>query len=233
MDINILKIEDFKNINIDKLENYISKEKREKVNKFYKIEDKVRGLYGELLVRKMIIEKLNIKNKDIVFKISKYGKPYLQGFENLFFNISHSGKYVVCSLDCNLIGIDIEEIQPIDAEGIAKNSFNFKEQNYILKEDKLEEKVKRFYEIWTLKESFIKCVGTGLYMPLDSFSIYPNEKNNLILEYSENKNKYSLKRVEIDKEYKMSVCSENPNLDLKINYISLEKINDFFINKVI
>lgn len=70
-------------------------------------------------------------------------------------------------------------------------------------------------------------------MPLDSFSIYPNEKNNLILEYSENKNKYSLKRVEIDKEYKMSVCSENPNLDLKINYISLEKINDFFINKVI
>ena len=39
MDINILKIEDFKNINIDKLENYISKEKREKINKFYKIED--------------------------------------------------------------------------------------------------------------------------------------------------------------------------------------------------
>ena len=75
MDINILKIEDFKNINIDKLENYISKEKREKINKFYKIEDKVRGLYGELLLRKMIIEKLNIKNKDIVFKTSKYGKP--------------------------------------------------------------------------------------------------------------------------------------------------------------
>lgn len=92
MDINILKIEDFKNINIDKLENYISKEKREKINKFYKIEDKVRGLYGELLLRKMIIEKLNIKNKDIVFKTSKYGKPYLQGFKNLFFNISHSGK---------------------------------------------------------------------------------------------------------------------------------------------
>lgn len=83
MDINILKIEDFKNINIDKLENYISKEKREKINKFYKIEDKVRGLYGELLLRKMIIEKLNIKNKDIVFKTSKYGKPYLQGFKNL------------------------------------------------------------------------------------------------------------------------------------------------------
>lgn len=229
MDINILKIEDFKNSNIDKLENYISKEKREKVNKFYKIEDKVRGLYGELLIRKMIIEKLNIKNKDIVLKTSKYGKPYLQGFENLFFNISHSGKYVVCSLDCNLIGIDIEEIQPIDAEGIAKNSFTFKEQNYILKEDKLEEKIKRFYEIWTLKESFIKCVGKGLYMPLDSFSIYPDEKNNLILEYSEDKNKYSLKRIEVDKEYKMSVCSENPNLDLKINNISLETINDFFI----
>lgn len=233
MDINILKIEDFKNSNIDKLENYISKEKREKVNKFYKIEDKVRGLYGELLIRKMIIEKLNIKNKDIVLKTSKYGKPYLQGFENLFFNISHSGKYVVCSLDCNLIGIDIEEIQPIDAEGIAKNSFTFKEQNYILKEDKLEEKIKRFYEIWTLKESFIKCVGKGLYMPLDSFSIYPDEKNNLILEYSEDKNKYSLKRIEVDKEYKMSVCSENPNLDLKINNISLEKINNFFINKII
>jgi len=235
MDINILKIQDFNKVNINKLKNYISKEKGEKINKFYKIEDKVRGLYGELLIRKMIIEKLNIKNKDIVFKSSKYGKPYLEGFENLFFNISHSGNYVICSLDYNPVGIDIEKIASINVEDIVKSSFTFKEQNYILKEYKLEERTKRFYEIWTLKESFIKCVGKGLYMPLDSFSIYVNEKNKVILEHNKNRNKYSLKRIEIDEEYKMGVCSENSNLDLKIKYISLEKINNFFmnINKII
>ena len=36
MDINILKIEDFKNINIDKLENYISKKKEKKLINFIK-----------------------------------------------------------------------------------------------------------------------------------------------------------------------------------------------------
>lgn len=31
--------------------------------------------------------------------------------------------------------------------------------------------MRKFYEVWTLKESYIKCYGSGLSMSLKSFSI--------------------------------------------------------------
>ena len=31
----------------------------------------------------------------------------------------------------------------------------------------------RFFEVWTLKECYIKMLGTGIYKALDSFSITP------------------------------------------------------------
>ncbi|MEW9502394.1 4'-phosphopantetheinyl transferase superfamily protein [Jeotgalibacillus marinus] len=31
--------------------------------------------------------------------------------------------------------------------------------------------MKLFYQLWCTKESYIKSVGKGLYIPLDSFSI--------------------------------------------------------------
>ena len=37
------------------------------------------------------------------------GKPFIVGVENVFFNISHSGDYVVCSVSDREIGIDIEK----------------------------------------------------------------------------------------------------------------------------
>lgn len=220
MNVAILKILDFYQVDIDKMIKYISEEKKKKINGFYKIEDKVRGIYSELLIRKMIMEELNIENKEIFFKTNKYGKPYLKGFKDIFFNISHSGQYVVCCLDSNPVGIDIEKISSIDFEGIAKEFFTFKEQEYILKENKLEERINRFYEIWTFKESFIKCIGTGLYVPLNSFSICFDEENKPVVDI----NKYSLKRIEVDKNYKMSICSPNNNLSYNIKYISSKEL---------
>ena len=38
-----------------------------------------------------------------------------------------------------------------------------------MSEAKEEDKIKLFYDIWVRKESFLKAVGTGLLLPLDSF----------------------------------------------------------------
>nr|WP_084787523.1 hypothetical protein [Anaerobacillus alkalidiazotrophicus] len=38
----------------------------------------------------------------------------MKGLQSFHFNVSHSGNWVVCATDNQPIGIDIEEIKPID-----------------------------------------------------------------------------------------------------------------------
>ena len=47
-----------------------------------------------------------------------------------------------------------------------------------------DEKINYFYDLWTLKESYIKTIGKGLYTPLNSFSIKRITNFNFIQEYT-------------------------------------------------
>ncbi|WP_423237249.1 4'-phosphopantetheinyl transferase family protein [Clostridium putrefaciens] len=62
-----------------------------------------------------------MSNEYIKLNKNQYGKPYSGEYPQFKFNISHSGDYVLCSIDDKPIGVDIEEIKPIEYEEIAKN----------------------------------------------------------------------------------------------------------------
>lgn len=83
MIVNILRITDFEAVDIDKLIKYISSKKKNRIAKFLRREDKVRGVLGELLIRKMIIEEFRLTNQQITFGNKEYGKPYLLKNENI------------------------------------------------------------------------------------------------------------------------------------------------------
>lgn len=102
----------------------VSSEKRYRIERFIKKEDKLRVLIGEILSRRMIAEELGISVGCIEFEKNKYGKLYLKYFPKLDFNISHSGDFVVCAMDNNPIGIDVEKIKYIEYEKIAKEFFS-------------------------------------------------------------------------------------------------------------
>lgn len=88
--------------------------------------------------------KLNIKLKDM--KYTKNGKPYFDN--NLYFSISHKDNITVLIINNSEVGIDIEKIKDYD-KAILKYFFTEEEQEYIKTN-------KDFYEIYTLKESYIK-----------------------------------------------------------------------------
>lgn len=94
--------------------------------------------------------------KDVVFSTS--GKPYFSTHSHLHFNYSHSRAHVICALSQQPIGIDIEHIQPYDAS-ILPDYFTAREQQYIQYAD---QPTLTFYELWTKKESFLKCTGQGI-----------------------------------------------------------------------
>lgn len=208
MEIYVVKIADISEEMFDRLCLLIDIEKKCRIEKFLQKKDKLRTLIAEILLRTIIIEKLSISNKHIIFGKNQYGKPYLAGHPNFQFNISHSGDFVVCAIDSEPIGIDTEQIKSIEYEEIAKRFFSASEFDYITKGD-IGNQLSKFYEIWTLKESYVKCCGKGLSMPLNSFSIDIDQYGHIKVPGN---NEYALKSFDIEPEYKMSICSLNKEI---------------------
>lgn len=222
MEIYAVKISDINDERLNELCLFINTEKKSKIERFTIKKDKIRTLIGDLLIRSIIVEKLGIKNKKIIFNKNEYGKPYLKDYINFNFNISHSGEFVVCAIDDKPIGIDIEQIKHMEYEDIAESFFSVSEFEYIAKAD-LRSRAKRFYEIWTLKESYIKCCGQGLSMPLKSFSINISEYDNIRVGTNNECNKLIFSLIDIDLDYKMAVCSANEVISN--NIIMIEQNN--------
>lgn len=67
----------------------------------------LRRLSGEALVRFALKECWNLSPETYRIARGEKGKPFIVGVENVFFNISHSGDYVVCAVSDREVGIDI------------------------------------------------------------------------------------------------------------------------------
>jgi 4'-phosphopantetheinyl transferase len=199
----------------------VHRDKQLKISRFHNVQDAERALISEILLRSIIIEKLKIKNSEIIFDKNKFGKPFLKGSFNFEFNISHSGKWVVCAIHNNPIGVDIERVLPIDFD-IARRFFTESEYNILLNKLDLE-KVPFFYELWTLKESYIKAAGMGLSLHLNSFSINFMQSNIEVITDNEFSNRF-FKQYTIDNEYKMSVCACANDFCPNIKYKSIDEV---------
>lgn len=106
------------------------------------------------ICRKAISEFCGISANDIEFAVSEHGKPFVKGLD-VYFSISHSGDYAVCAISDKEIGIDIEQIRKTNFKASKKFACET-EQDYISTH------ADGFFEIWTLKEAYFKCIGTGL-----------------------------------------------------------------------
>jgi len=208
-------------LTFNNLLSYVSNEKQEKVKRFMKKADAERSLLSDLLSRIAIMENLKVQNRDIQFIYNKYGKPSLINFPDFHFNLSHSGNWIVCAIDNKAIGIDIEKIDNIDLD-IAKRFFSDKEY-FDLMNKPYSHRNSYFFDLWTLKESYIKALGCGLSLPLDSFA-FTIEKDTISLDTANEFNQCFFKQYDIDKNYKMGICSLNNTFPNSIDFKTWEDV---------
>jgi 4'-phosphopantetheinyl transferase len=200
---------------------YIPIEKRERIGRFHIYEDVLRTLIGDIFIRYLLYQRLKNINQKLIFGVNKYGKPYLKNYTGIEFNISHSGTWITCSIDSLPVGIDIEQIKTINL-GIAERFFS-KEEVKALMYKCIDNREAFFYELWTLKESYIKAIGKGLSIPLDSFTIQiEGEKISVYSLYITDN--YYFKQYSIDKDYKMAVCSRKNAFPQKITFINVNEM---------
>lgn len=158
---------------VEALTTLISPEKRQKLRAFKQHMDVLRSLYGELLVRDTASKVLGISNDKLRIRTGAYGKPSLYDWPEFHFNISHSGHYIVMIYGEHPVGIDIEEHKKhteADFLSMSRLCMTPAEQHTLRAlGGKAQEQY--FYDIWTLKESYVKAVGQGLSLPLESFEV--------------------------------------------------------------
>lgn len=193
---------------------YVSEDRQERIRKLRFDRDKIMSLFSELVMRSEISQSCSIGFKEIEFSFGQYGKPYLSGFDNYHFSLSNAGNLIVFVQDGNPVGIDAEPVKTADME-IADHYFATDEYEYIIKSN---DRNNAFYEIWTAKEAYLKMLGFGLSVPLDSFSVLSeNIRENLM----------SVKLGD----YYVSVCTEKTCLqkleaEKTVFYKSVKKIFD-------
>lgn len=166
---------------------------RNEVTRFHFLKDQKFRLFG-----KLIVEQFHLSHSMAFhwsrWQLSKYGKPFLTG--GLNFNISHSGDYVCVAFSNKDVGIDLEQITPIDLDSVLQ--YLHEDEREYISEAKIPNEA--FFKVWTRKEAFLKAKGCGLVQNMNS----KNCLNNVI----ENGVKWFIESLDNVPDYKMAISTE-------------------------
>ena len=136
--------------------------RRQKADRCLHYADKLRCIAADALLRHAL------GTGDFTEVREGCGKPRIRELPEFHYSLSHSGPWVVLAFGPEEVGIDVEEINmDVKKEKLARRYFTQAEQAYLFRSE--EGRDRRFFEIWTAKESYVKYLGTGLQTPLTSF----------------------------------------------------------------
>ncbi|MFO0818076.1 MAG: 4'-phosphopantetheinyl transferase superfamily protein [Pirellulales bacterium] len=152
----------------------LSEAERGRYERFYFDRDRLQYLATRALVRTVLSRYADVSPKEWRFRIDARGKPSVSGpwtSRPLHFNLSNTRGLVACavSLGHERVGVDVERLdRRNDLAALANRYFCPTESRTLMTLDAAV-RPRRFFDYWTLKESYIKARGLGLAIPLDSF----------------------------------------------------------------
>lgn len=200
---------------------YIPAEKRQRLPKFRHWQDAQRTLLGYSLLSFILARETGYKRDKLEWVFDYYGKPHLPGI-NLHFNLSHSGDFIACAVSPTIIGTDVETIQPIDLS-IAEHFFSPAEVQDLFRLPE-ERRMEYFFNLWTLKESYIKAEGLGVSIPLHSFSFQVVDNGQISFTTQRPGPKYCFKLYSFPYKYKLAACAEVGGLPEDFQFIDRAEI---------
>lgn len=206
----------------------ISAARKLKVDRYRFDNDKKRSLLGETLVAYALQHQYGISREGISFCFNEFGKPEIEGRADIFFNLSHSGDWVVCAVGDIPIGIDVEIIKAMK-ESVCKKVLTAKEYKFYT--NITENRDKWFYERWTLKESYVKAIGIGLSLSFDRIEFSSDGTGNIKVDCDGKRDSdYSFVSTHIGAKHILAICVKEEGVINKIsdmNYISIAQLVSF------
>ena len=189
----------------------LSRDERDRADRMQKTIARDRFIIVRAGLRKLLARYLDAEPDEVTFSYGDHGKPYIEK-SNLVFNVSHSGNmaaYVVSYR--RKIGVDVECVgRKVSHEQVARRFFA-PEEMVALQAKPEEERSRAFFDIWTLKEAYLKARGTGISIPLNSFAVEVSGHSEKLLREDgdlEASARWKLVSVNICADYVAAVCGE-------------------------
>ncbi|MBQ9984042.1 MAG: 4'-phosphopantetheinyl transferase superfamily protein [Lachnospiraceae bacterium] len=211
----------------------LPQERKDSVDKVKREGIKKKRLYTGAFLQYMLSKETGIPVEQLHYKYNQWGKPELdverilksseilgwngdlkqpdewkEKIRTVHFNLSHSGDYVVLAISDSPVGVDVE-YKTKGYEALVKRCFCETECEDIMSLDTEEERKKCFLEYWTMKEAYIKCVGEGMRIPLNSFLIQRDVKIGAVCMSKATVGALNFGTFFIEREYCVSVCSSS------------------------
>lgn len=129
-------------------------------------EDRIRVIGAGCLLQ-YGLEREGIPREEQIFGKNPYGKPELLG-KPVQFSLSHGGNWAVCAVGNTPVGVDVET--PRCSMEVAARWFPEEEVSLVEKLPAEEQKW-ALCRLWTAREAFLKALGCGLTVLMNSFGV--------------------------------------------------------------
>jgi 4'-phosphopantetheinyl transferase len=153
----------------------LSEDELTRASRFHFERDRRRFVVARAALRFLLSAHCGRSAEVLRFSYGERGKPALElgkGDPPVHFNLSHSHELALIAVTRDApIGVDVELVRPVaDRDGIAARFFSPREARAVARA-RPEHRDEAFFRCWTRKEAFIKAVGEGMAIPLDSFAV--------------------------------------------------------------
>lgn len=206
---------------LSRLRSILSDDEVAQEGRFYFADDRKRYLVTRAMVRMVLSRYVPIAPEHWAFSKNAYGRPAIAEAiveaeveaRGLSFNLSHTRGLIALAVTRGReLGVDVENIATRSVSlDVAGHFFSPTEVADLacVAEDRQQD---RFFEYWTLKESYIKARGMGLSLPLDRFSFrFPHQSAvslDIDPDLQDHSDRWSFWQYRPTADYLMAICAE-------------------------
>lgn len=200
----------------------LSTEERNRIAGYSQVKDRIQHQTARFLLRLLLGKYLHIAPEELVLRTGTHGKLYLDydaltvrglgHLPRLSFNLSHSEEQIAFAFSFSSpVGIDIEKIRENARSSHLVHRFFHPDEELRFAHLPEWESTQLFFRYWTIREAFLKGIGTGFTISADSFRIDEIDSDSGLYQLT----KYPLWRVQAlpapDKYFcSVAYCVQNP-----------------------
>ena len=197
--------------------NLLTEEERGRERRFHFARDRHRYLLTRAMVRTVLSRYAAVAPAQWAFSTNAFGMPTiandLSAARRISFNISHTSSLIVLAVTGDrALGVDTENIRARPAPLDAANHFFSSDEALALSALPACMQHDRFFQYWTLKESYIKARGMGLSIPLDKFGFDFSQDSRVAIsmhpQLNDQPSRWHFWQFRLAADYMVAVCAE-------------------------
>jgi 4'-phosphopantetheinyl transferase len=202
------------------LESNLSEDERERASRYVQQKTREQFVLVRGLLREILAERINSINSGSVtasslrFGYSQFGKPFLSEYREWQFNVAHTRNVALIAVARHrAVGVDVQWCNPeIDIEKAMTKAYSDSEKT-LLQELAPQSKRAMSFQLWTLKEAYVKADGRGLSLDLKNIDVAATLAPSSFISNEENKGQqYELQPVDLTHlglcDYKAAIAIE-------------------------